>query len=122
MSGHEVLVEVRIPVTATLIAAGAVATSDFQYSHLDPVRAREAGTPDVIMNIHTLTGLLASYVLRQASPGAELTALDVRLGLPVHPGDVLTFAGQATEPGVYTLQLTSDRGVHARGRAVIEKA
>ena len=87
----------RIPVTRTLIVAGAIATRDYQDVHHDAELARAKGAPDIFMNILTSNGLVGRYVTDWAGPRAVLTGIAVRLGVPAHPGDELTFTGRVTE-------------------------
>ena len=87
----------RIPVTRTLIVAGAIASRDYQDVHHDAELARAKGAPDIFMNILTSNGLVGRYVTDWAGPKAVLTGLAVRLGVPAHPGDELTFTGRVTE-------------------------
>ncbi|MFC4948176.1 hypothetical protein [Pseudonocardia sp. GCM10023141] len=51
---------VRVPVTTTLIVAGALATRDFYPVHHDRDFARAHGNTDIVMNILTTNGLLAA--------------------------------------------------------------
>ncbi len=83
-----------VPITATLIVAGAIASRDYQDVHHDKAAAIWRGTPDIFMNILTTSGLVARYVTDWAGPEAILTALRIRLGAPNHPGDLMTFSGR----------------------------
>ena len=87
--------ELRIPVTRTLIVAGAIATRDFQDVHHDAELARAKGSPDIFMNILTTNGLVGRYVTDWAGPGAVVTGIAVRLGVPAYPGCDLRFNGHA---------------------------
>ena len=86
----------RVPVTRTLIVAGAVASRDYQDVHHDVELARAKGAPDIFMNILTSNGLVGRYVTDWAGPRAVLTGIAVRLGVPAHPGDELVFTGRVT--------------------------
>jgi acyl dehydratase len=83
-----------VDVTAALIVAGAIATRDYQDVHHDAARARELGSPDIFMNIHTTTGLVSRYVTDWAGPAARLQRIALRLGAPNYPGDVMTLTGR----------------------------
>ncbi|MFJ8586205.1 MaoC family dehydratase [Streptomyces sp. NPDC093595] len=83
----------RIPVTRTLIVAGAIASRDYQDVHHDPELARAKGSPDIFMNILTTNGLVGRYVTDHFGPLARLRSLAVRLGVPNRPGDTLTLTG-----------------------------
>ncbi len=64
----EALPELRIPITATLIVTGAIATRDFQKVHHDKDVAQAAGTPNVFMNILTTNAPPTSRATRWSSP------------------------------------------------------
>lgn len=82
-----------IPVTASLIVAGALATSDFSLVHHDKAHAQAAGTPDIFMNILTSNGLVQRYVGDWAGPAARVKSLKMRLGAPNFPGDHMKMSG-----------------------------
>ncbi|MEU1779404.1 MaoC family dehydratase [Streptomyces abikoensis] len=85
-----------VPVTRTLIIAGALATRDFTDVHHDPEAARAKGAPDVFMNILTTQGLVSRFLTERLGPGARLRKLSIRLGVPNHPGDTLHLSGSIT--------------------------
>ncbi|MFE6282932.1 MaoC/PaaZ C-terminal domain-containing protein [Streptomyces sp. NPDC057877] len=91
------LAPLTIPVTRTLIVAGALASRDYQAVHHDPEAARQSGTPDVFMNILTTNGLVARYVTDRLGAGAVLRKVAIRLGAPNHPGDTLVLTGVVAE-------------------------
>lgn len=92
-----------IPITATLIVAGAVASQDFTEVHHDYAAAREAGMNDIFMNILTTCGLCARYLTDWAGPQARLETLSFRLFAPNTPGDCMRFTG-----AVESLEQTPD--------------
>ena len=85
-----------IPLTASLIVGGAVASRDFTPVHHDRAAAQAAGMPDVFMNILTTNGLVGRYVTDWAGPDAAIRNVKVKLGTPNTPGDTLTFSGSVT--------------------------
>jgi uncharacterized protein len=85
-----------IDVTPTFVVATALATRDFQDVHHDRDRAVAGGAPDIFLNILTTTGLVQRYVAAWAGPDAVFLATSVRLGVPCHPGDTLTFTGEVS--------------------------
>lgn len=87
------LPELELPVTVSLVVAGAIATRDFQAVHHDRDAAQAAGTKDIFMNILTTNGLVSRYIIEWAGPTARLTKLNINLGVPSFPGDCLTFSG-----------------------------
>ncbi|MFD4371479.1 MaoC/PaaZ C-terminal domain-containing protein [Streptomyces sp. NPDC058486] len=92
----EVLPPLEVPVTRTLIVAGAVASRDYQDVHHDAEAAREKGSPDVFMNILTTNGLVGRYVTDHFGPRAVLRKVAIRLGAPNYPGDIMTLTGTVT--------------------------
>lgn len=82
-----------IPITTTLIVAGAIASRDFTPVHHDVEAARAQGSADIFMNILTTNGLCSRYVTDWIGPDAILRKLSVRLGAPNYPGDTMTFSG-----------------------------
>jgi len=85
-----------VPITTRLVVAGAMASRDFQDVHHDRDAARRRGTPDIFMNIMTTGGLLGRYVSDWAGPESCFRKLALRLGVPNHPGDIMTFRGEVT--------------------------
>lgn len=118
------LPDLRIPVTATLIAGGAIATNDYQLVHHDRDAAVAAGTKDIFMNILTTTGLIGRYITDWGGTEIRLAGVSVQLGLPVHPGDTLTFTGEIVDldliTGVATISVaaTTGNGRHASANVV----
>ncbi|RPK61853.1 hypothetical protein EES43_14675 [Streptomyces sp. ADI96-02] len=92
----DALAPLVIPVTRTLIVAGAIASRDYQDVHHDAERAREKGSPDIFMNILTTNGLVGRFVTDHFGPAAVLRAVAIRLGVPNYPGDVMTLTGRVT--------------------------
>lgn len=88
------LPELAIPVTTTLIVAGAIASHDYQVVHHDTHAAQQAGTPDIIMNILTTNGLVGRYVTDWAGPEAVLRKVAIKLGAPNLPGDTMQLSGR----------------------------
>ncbi|GAA3967715.1 MaoC family dehydratase [Streptomyces marokkonensis] len=92
----DVLPDLPIPVTRTLIVATALASRDYQDVHHDPELARERGSKDIFMNILTSNGLVDRYVTGWAGPAAVVKAIRIRLGAPNHPGDTMVLTGTVT--------------------------
>src|SRR6202042_892445 len=95
-SGQITLPALVIDVTPTFVVATALATRDFQDVHHDRDRAVAGGAKDIFLNILTTTGLVQRYVEAWAGPDAVFRAISVRLGVPCHAGDTLTFSGEVT--------------------------
>ncbi len=115
-----VLPDTRIPVTPTLIVAGAMATRDVYPVHHDRDFARSHGNPDIVMNILTTNGLL-SRVVGEWSGGARLTRLDTRLRAPAYPHHTLTVGGLVADAAdgraVLKIRAATEAGVHAEATA-----
>jgi uncharacterized protein len=84
-----------LKVTATVIAAGAIASRDFMPAHHDRDYAQAQGAPDLFMNILTTNGYLSRYVTDWAGPEAMIRSMAVRLGAPAVPDSELCFTGRA---------------------------
>lgn len=119
------LPDVELPLTATHIAAGAIATRDFMPVHHDRDYANGQGAPDIFMNIISTNAYCSRYLTDWAGPEAIVKELAIRLGVPVFPGTVLRFSGTVTGvevvdgEEVVDLELTAatDLGAHATGTA-----
>ena len=107
----------KIPVTRTLIVAGAIASRDYQDVHHHAEAARQKGSPDVFMNILTTNGLVGRYITDHFGPAAMLRKVAIRLGAPNYPGDtlVLTGAVEAVDGDTATVRVV---GANALGRHV----
>ncbi|MEU1376765.1 acyl dehydratase [Streptomyces triculaminicus] len=92
-SPGDVLPSLTVPVTRTLIVAGAIASRDYQDVHHDAEAARAKGAPDIFMNILTTNGLVGRYITDRLGPGAVLRKVAIRLGVPNYPGDTLLLTG-----------------------------
>ena len=86
----------EVPLTRTLIVAGAIASRDFQIVHHDPYAAVERGSQDIIMNILTTNGFVGRFVTDWAGPAARLRSVKLRLGAPNYPGDTMHMMGRVT--------------------------
>ena len=89
----ETLPELVIPITATRIVSGAIASRDYQDVHHDVSAAREKGSPDIFMNILTTNGLVGRFVTDWAGPRARVLKIAIRLGVPNYPGDTMILTG-----------------------------
>ncbi|MDQ0843816.1 putative OB-fold protein/acyl dehydratase [Streptomyces sp. V1I6] len=87
------LPSLAVPVTRTLIVAGAIASRDFQDVHHDAEIAKEKGSPDIFMNILTTNGLVGRYITDCFGDRAVLRKVSIRLGAPNHPGDTMVLSG-----------------------------
>jgi hypothetical protein len=83
----------EIPITTTLVVAGALASRDFTPVHHDKGVAQAQGMSDVFMNILTTNGLVGRYVTDWAGPDAVLRGVAIKLGTPNLPGDTMKMSG-----------------------------
>ncbi|MCI3274626.1 MaoC/PaaZ C-terminal domain-containing protein [Streptomyces cylindrosporus] len=93
----EQLPPLEIPITRTLIVAGAIASRDYQDVHHDAELARQKGSPDIFMNILTTNGLVGRYITDHFGPTAVLRKVAIRLGAPNYPGDTMVLTGTVEE-------------------------
>ncbi|SEL80652.1 MaoC family dehydratase [Rhodococcus maanshanensis] len=119
----EVLPELAIPLTRTLIVATAIATRDFQDVHHDPELARERGSKDVFMNILTSNGLAGRFVTDWAGAFATVRRVKIRLGAPNYPGDTMTMTGEvvSAENGIVEVRVqgANSLGTHLSGTVTV---
>lgn len=87
------LPELQIPLTTTMIVAGALASHDFTAVHHDKGAAQAQGMQDVFMNILTTNGMVGRYVTDWAGPNAVLKKVAIKLGAPNFPGDTMKMTG-----------------------------
>ena len=113
----------EIPLTATVIIAGALASRDYQDVHHDRDLAVMRGSKDIFMNILTTNGYVGRYVTDWAGPEALLRVVDIRLGAPNHPGDTMTLTGRvgAKAQGVVTVEVVGANrlGNHVTGTVTL---
>jgi acyl dehydratase len=85
-----------IPITTTLIIAGALASRDYTPVHHDKAAAQAQGMSDVFMNILTTQGLVSRFVTDWTGPDAILANVAIKLGGPNLPGDTMKMRGKVT--------------------------
>jgi acyl dehydratase len=118
----------EIPVTTTMIVAGAIASRDFMPVHHDAAYAKKQGSPNLFMNILTSNGYCVRFLTDWAGPEAMVTKLAIRLGVPSFPDDPLRFTGEVTgktegSGGENFIEVTfkaaNSLGNHVSGTAVL---
>ncbi|GKQ38586.1 MaoC/PaaZ C-terminal domain-containing protein [Streptomyces sp. A012304] len=123
MRAGERLRSLEVPVTRTLIVAGALASRDYQDVHHDPEAARAKGSPDVFMNILTTNGLVGRLITDHFGPTAVLRRVAIRLGVPTYPGDTLVLTGTVEEVDGDTavVRVTGENGIgrHVTGTVTV---
>jgi acyl dehydratase len=123
----EVLPELVLDVTPTMVVAGAIATRDFMPVHHDKAFANQQGAPDIFMNILSDTAHTSRFLTDWAGPEAMVKKLAIRLGVPVFPGHTLTYTGEVTSAEVVgdeqvvevALRAVNELGEHVSGTAVL---
>ncbi len=116
-----------LPVTSTVIVAGAIASRDFMPAHHDREFARAQGAPDMFMNIHTTNGYVARFVTDWAGPEAMVRSIAIRLGAPAVPSQPLRFSGRVAQLShegdecvvEVAVRAANDLGDHATGSVVV---
>lgn len=128
----EKLPDFELPLTSTLIVAGAIASRDFMPVHHDRDYARGQGAPDLFMNILTTNGYVSRYVTDWAGPEARLQRIAIRLGAPAIPGQTLRFSGEVARSGPraegsaggreleVAVRLVNELGPHATGTVLLD--
>ncbi|MEU6915941.1 MaoC family dehydratase [Streptomyces olindensis] len=123
MNAGDRLPPLEIPITRTLIVAGAIASRDYQDVHHDPDRAREKGSPDIFMNILTTNGLVGRYITDHFGPRAVLRRVAIRLGAPNHPGDTMVLTGtvEQVDGDTATVRIVGANGIgtHVTGTVTV---
>ncbi|HEY1969740.1 MAG TPA: hypothetical protein VGH89_17430 [Pseudonocardia sp.] len=125
LGGGEPLPGLAIPVTPTLIVAGALATRDFYPVHHDRDFARAHGNVDLVMNVLTTNGLLAR-VVGEWSGHRRLTRLVTRLRGPAYPHTRLVLSGTVEHSDGDGTRLRiwarTDDGPHAEAVAYLDSS
>ncbi|MER8232109.1 MaoC family dehydratase [Streptomyces sp. NPDC101490] len=124
MKPGDELEPLTVPITRTLIVAGAVASRDYQDVHHDAELAREKGSPDIFMNILTTNGLVGRYITDRLGPRAVLRKVAIRLGAPNYPGDTMVLTGTVVEVDGDTARISvagaNGLGHHVTGTVTVE--
>jgi len=121
----EALPELAVPITTTLITAGAIATRDYFPGHHDMEAAQQLGSPHVFMNILTTSGLAQRFVEAWAGPAARFKDLRIKLGAPNYPGDTMVFSGEVVRADAasrevdVSLKGKNSMGSHVTGTATL---
>ncbi len=117
----------NLPVTSTVIVAGAIASRDFMPAHHDREFAMAQGAPDMFMNILTTNGYVLRFVTDWAGPEALVRSIKIRLGAPAVPGQPLRFSGQVAQTShegdecviEVAVRAANELGDHATGSVIV---
>lgn len=94
VSEGDSLPELSVPLTTSMIVAGALASHDFTPVHHDKAAAQATGMQDVFMNILTTNGFVGRFVTDWAGADARITGVKIKLGTPNLPGDTMKMKGK----------------------------
>jgi acyl dehydratase len=123
MRAGDELPPLTVPVTRTLVVAGALVSRDFQDVHHDAEAARAKGSPDIFMNILTTNGLVGRFVTDHFGAEATLRKVSIRLGVPNYPGDSLVLTGRITAVHECSAEVhvvgTNSLGRHVTGTVTV---
>ncbi len=116
-----------LPVTSTVIVAGAIASRDFMPAHHDAAFAKAQGAPDMFMNILTTNGYVSRFITDWAGPEVKLRSIRIRLVAPAIPGQPLRFSGQVAQTSQegdecvieVAVRAANDLGDHATGTVTL---
>ena len=121
----DALPELAVPLSVSLIVAGAVASRDYTPVHHDKSAAQATGMQDVFMNILTTNGFVGRYVTDWAGRDAQVKRVAIRLGTPNLPGDTMKMTGTVSEKndaeGVVVVDVTGKNawGAHVTGKVTV---
>lgn len=115
-----------IDINVSFVVAGAVASRDFTPVHHNKNAANASGLANVFPNILTDNGLVGRFVTDWAGPEATLKRVNIKLGAPVQPGEVLKFTGSVAAKdeatGIVDVKVTAkgNWGMHLDGIARVQ--
>jgi acyl dehydratase len=121
----DTLPELAVPLTASLIVAGALASRDFTPVHHDKTAAQKTGMQDVFMNILTTNGYVGRFVTDWAGRDAVIRRVAIRLGTPNLPGDTMKMTGTVSEKNEAERSVVVDIvgrnawGAHVTGKVTV---
>ncbi|HQQ63734.1 MAG TPA: MaoC/PaaZ C-terminal domain-containing protein [Pseudomonadales bacterium] len=116
-----------IKLTHTIITATAIASMDFMPVHHDKDYALAQFAPDIFLNILSSNGFVSKFLTDWAGPEAWVKKINIKLGVPAVPHQVLKFTGEVLGKNIVgsechievSVQAANDAGNHATGTAVI---
>lgn len=123
----DALPQLAVPLTPTVIVAGAIASRDFMPVHHDRAYAQGQGAPDIFFNILTSNGYVSRFITDWAGPDAFVRKIAIRLGAPAIPGTTLRFDGTVARRDVrggdveleIEMRGVTEIGEHVRGTVTL---
>lgn len=117
------LTPMEIDLTPTMVVAGAIASRDFMPVHHDKDYAKAQGAPDIFMNILSTNAYVSRFVTDWAGPETMVRKINIRLGVPAIPNQVLRFTGEVLDKKIIrdqcivevSVKASNDLGDHATG-------
>ncbi len=126
VSVGDALPNMDININESFVVAGAVASRDFTPVHHSKGAANKSGLANVFPNILTDNGLVGRYVTDWAGPDSTLKRVNIKLGAPVLPGEVLKFTGEVAakddDSGIVDIKVVAKGGwgMHLDGIARVQ--
>lgn len=117
----------NINLTHTIVTATAIASRDFMPVHHDKDYALKQFAPDIFLNILSSNGYVSKFLTDWAGPEAWVKKINIKLGVPAVPHQVLKFTGTVTHIThvgneceiEVSIQAANDSGNHVTGTATI---
>lgn len=105
-AASETLPEHSISLDRAGVIACCSAMGDFNPTHYDPALAEKVGFSDIFTDIFAGIGFTQAYVGNRIGPGARFTSIDVKLGVPLYPGDTLILNGSVIKRDSQSLSVS----------------
>jgi hypothetical protein len=116
-----------IKLTHTIVTATAIASMDFMPVHHDKDYALSQFAPDAFLNILSSNGFVSKFLTDWAGPETWVKKINVKLGVPAVPHQVLRFSGEVLAKNIVgdecvidvSVKASNDIGDHVTGTATI---
>ena len=121
VSVGDALPNLDIDISVGLVVGGAIASRDFTPVHHNQTVAKAQGLNDVFPNILTDNGLVGRYVTDWAGPDSTIKRVNIKLGAPTYPGEILKMTGaiaaKEDDTGIVDVTVTGKAawGMHVTG-------
>lgn len=114
----------EVPLSASIIVSGALASRDFTPVHHDRSAANAQGLQDVFMNILTTNGYVGRFVTDWAGIDARIRGVSIKLGTPNVAGDTMKMRGKVlekNEDGTLVVEVIGKNswGNHVEGKVTV---